>query len=287
MIITRPEITMFGSSYGKFGGKRITDLDATGDINSANFNKNTMIDGVEFNKFEETVKDYILAKLGYPTINIELTPFQLKTCIDEAITHMSYHAPRWTIQYAVFEAYKDRNVYELPPFIINNLENVYYKRHLLSIHQAGTIEFDFFLKYFQENKLFANQNIGEFYLMQQWLEQVRKILSQHGSWDVLDNKYIMINPPPVYERDPVILEYRALNSDTIHPSYRNWVQRYALAQAKEVLGLVRRKYKTLPGPGGGAQLDGAELVAEGKQDKLDLIEELRMELEEPPLFDTF
>jgi hypothetical protein len=165
---------------------------------------------------------------------------------------------------------------------------VVYKKSLLSIaSQAGTLEFDFFLKYFQDNFLFGNFNVGEFYLMQQSLEMYRKILSQEGSWNVLDGRFLQISPTPPITPSKVILEYRAINSDSIHPYYRNWLQRYALAVSKGVLSQVRGKFASIPSPAGGAQLNGAQLAAESEKDKEALIQELLSEIEEPPVFSTY
>ena len=63
-----------------------------------------------------------------------------------------------------------------------------------------------------------------------------------------------------------------------------WHRRF-LALAKEILGGIRGKYQTLPGPGGGTRLNGQQLVQEGRQEKLELLEELTTTLEGPPLFD--
>ena len=79
----------------------------------------------------------------------------------------------------------------------------------------------------------------------------------------------------------VILEYRGINADSIHPAYRNWINRYALAVCQEILGESRSKYKVLPGPGGGAQLNGEALLSRAQQAKDQLMETLLSELEEP------
>jgi hypothetical protein len=57
-----------------------------------------------------------------------------------------------------------------------------------------------------------------------------------------------------------------------------------LASAKGILGRIRGKYKTLPGPGGGAQLDGESLARESAEEKKLLMEELMSEIEEKPMF---
>lgn len=282
---TIPHIAGYGSTFGKFGGINLTDYSVSSDIDSTKLNKNLIVDGVEFNLFEQTIKDYILGSLGHPTIRVELTPFQLKLAIDEAITKMDYHSPMWATQFAVFDAIAGVNLYEIPLFILNNLADVQYKRNILAVMQAyGTMEMDFFIQYFSTFRIFQSFNIGDYYLLQQYLKQAKKVLSQYGSWDIINGRYLQIHPTPVFDNDPVILEYRALDSNTILPAYRNWIQRYATAVAKGILGNVRRKYKTLPGPGGGAQLDGEELSMESREEKEKLMEELLMEIEGPPLF---
>ena len=163
-----------------------------------------------------------------------------------------------------------------------------YKKTLLSIqNQAGTLEFDFFIKYFQDNFLFQNFGVGDFYLLQQNLEMMRKILGQEGSFSVLDNQYIHIEPKPVVDGQTVILIYRGLNSDTLHPAYRNWIQLYSLACAKGALGQIRGKYQTVPSPGGGAKLNGDSLVKESQEEKEKLLQRLLDEFEEPARFSTY
>ena len=73
----------------------------------------------------------------------------------------------------------------------------------------------------------------------------------------------------------------------MHPYYKNWIQRYALAVAKGVLGEVRGKYSTLPSPGGGAILNGVALLQQSQVEKDQLKEELLSEIEEPPVFTMF
>ena len=284
----KPKLTGYGDSFATYGGTNITDGVVPGDIDTSKLNRGTLADEVEFNAFEETVNSYVLSRLGFPVVRVELTPFQIKSCIDEATTQLSYHAPLWTRQFASFEASAGINLYELPQHILDNLDYVVYKKTLLSIQsQAGTLEFDFFIKYFQDNFLFNNFAIGDFYLLQSHLEQLRKVLGQEGSWEVINNKYLQVYPTPVITPQYVIVEYRAIDSNTIHPAYRVWIQKYTLAIAKGILGEVRGKYASIPGPGGGAGLNGAALIQQSEKERIALEEQLRLEIEEPPGFTTF
>ena len=61
---------------------------------------------------------------------------------------------------------------------------------------------------------------------------------------------------------------------------RQWIRRYALALAKEMLGSVRGKYQSVPIPGDTTTLDFGRLLSEAAAEKAALIEELKTFLEE-------
>ena len=61
---------------------------------------------------------------------------------------------------------------------------------------------------------------------------------------------------------------------------KQWIRKYTLALAKEMLGAVREKYNTIPIPGSEVSLDGAALRAEAQTEKDNLIEQLRENLNE-------
>ena len=61
---------------------------------------------------------------------------------------------------------------------------------------------------------------------------------------------------------------------------KQWIRKYTLALAKELLGAIREKYNTVPIPGSEVSLDGAALRAEAQTEKDNLITQLRENLEE-------
>jgi hypothetical protein len=284
-IIAKPRITGYGDTFGSYGGRLLTDTITNGEIKTEELNTGLLEDGVEFNRFELSIRDYVLARLGHPVVRVELSPFQLKSSIEESINKFSYHAPFWNRQFAVFEASAGINQYLLPPHIAHNLTYVVYHKTLLTLQQAThDLEYDFFIKYFQDNFIYGDFRIGDFYLLQTHLELARKVLGQEGAFDLLNGNMLQIYPAPVINGEKVILEYRAIDTNTIHPAYRNWIQKYALAIAKGILGEIRGKYSSLPSPGGGANLNGAALSRASETEKKTLEEELRSEFEEPPTF---
>ena len=123
-------------------------------------------------------------------------------------------------------------------------------------------------------------------------------------FDIVDNRYLKLFPVPTgnyklhfeyviksVANAPVKDTSTNLITDVSNvpyttPTYlfinepgRQWIRRYALALAKEMLGSVRGKYTTIPIPGDTTTLDHSRLLSEAKEEKLKLIEELKELLE--------
>jgi len=281
--IGTPIVRSYGSSYGKYGGNKLKDYDTPrpDDLNNKDA-KGT----VEFKDFQRTIKDYILSRLGYPVVDVELEDFQIETCIDEAISRLEYHAPDWMTQYATFQTSGGINVYDLPAAVADNLNDVWYKRDFFKFGASpGSLEYDFAIMFFTNTGLFNNYNVSQYLLMQQYLKQVKNVLGQMSTWQLIGNRYLHVWPVPENNTETVLLEFRAFDPKTIHHAYKNWVERFSLCLAKEILGGIRNKYQTLPGPGGGTKLNGDSLIREAALEKEKLLEELVSGIEGPPLFD--
>jgi len=264
--------------------------DTLGEIDYDSLNRRYFSEDVEFNNFYRIIKDFIKARLGHPVVRVELSDFQILTAIDEAIAKLDYHAPDWCLQFMTFRTKAKENLYELPQFVMNNFRYAAYKKTLLSVaRQSGTLENDFFIKYFQENFLFNQLDIGEFLLMKMQLEQIRKVLSREGTWDVVNGRYLQVYPVPhdASDEEEVVVEFKAIDTTTLHPYFMGWIQRYGCAICKVILGQIRGKFAQLPSPQGGAVLNGAALVKEGQEEQEKLVQELLTEIEEPPVFTMF
>ena len=127
-------------------------------------------------------------------------------------------------------------------------------------------------------------------------DQIRK---SHYSFEIVNNQ-LRIFPVPLASGSLYFEYYKendknALNFDTSvnkitnvaevpysNPTYshinsvgRQWVFRYTLALAKELLAYIRGKYGTVPIPGSEATLNQADLLADARTEKTDLITNLR------------
>ena len=75
------------------------------------------------------------------------------------------------------------------------------------------------------------------------------------------------------------IDYRVMTYSRINAPGIQWIKKYTLALAKELLGQIRSKYASVPVPGGDVSLDGDSLRGEGAAEKENLITELREDLE--------
>lgn len=69
--------------------------------------------------------------------------------------------------------------------------------------------------------------------------------------------------------------YNLMTYEYISPIGKQWIYKYALGLAKELLGLIRNKYSTVPIPGAEVTLNGSDLIAQGREDKANLLTELK------------
>ena len=65
----------------------------------------------------------------------------------------------------------------------------------------------------------------------------------------------------------------------INQMSRHWIRQYTLALCKETLGLIRSKFGSVPIPGSDVQLNGNDLISQGREDKTRLLESLKETLD--------
>jgi len=75
--------------------------------------------------------------------------------------------------------------------------------------------------------------------------------------------------------DPSNVPYKFIRYENINSSGRQWIRKFTLALSKELLGIIRSKYASMPLPNGEVTMDGEGLKAEGREEKTQLLEELK------------
>lgn len=103
-----------------------------------------------------------------------------------------------------------------------------------------------------------------------WFEYIK--LSDKKNVSPNDTGGLITNVGEVPYNNPV---YEQINSVG-----RQWIFRYTLALARELLGYIRGKYTTVPVPGSEATLNQADLLADARSEKEALITNLREMLDQ-------
>ena len=75
------------------------------------------------------------------------------------------------------------------------------------------------------------------------------------------------------------IPFTDINFTNINATGKRWIRQYTLALSMEMLGRIRRKYASIPIPNGEVNLDGDALVGEGQERKMELMDELKSDLE--------
>lgn len=228
-------------------------------------------------KVREQIKDYVLLMLGAPVVRIELDQQQLDLAVDEALMIFEDYCPREYFQYYTFNTIPGKSVYEMPPDV-GLIRNVFYKQEGSFAFQSSDLGGALPIEYFYPGGAYSSiqggmidpiqpiwGRMGEWVLYKQYEQMYSRIASNIGGWEWVGGlNHVKIYPVP-FKVHRVIVHYLQKRPDFREVTQA--MQEGALAFAKIMLGRIRSKIKNPPGPNGGVQLDGLELLAEGKEDK--------------------
>jgi len=92
---------------------------------------------------------------------------------------------------------------------------------------------------------------------------------------VVEERNNPLNTPTGSISDLSNVPYDRIQFSEINDIGVQWIYEYTLAVSKEMLGLVRSKYTTVPIPGSEATLNGTELIAQGRETKTQLLTDLK------------
>lgn len=224
-------------------------------------------------KVIEQIKDYVLLMLGAPVLDIELDDQQLDLAVKHALQIIEDYAPRDYFQYYVFNTTPGKSIYEMPPDV-GHIRDIFYKQTATGAFQAtdlgGSIPVEYFYgsSDFSQGLLYSSTpvwgHMGEWAVAQMYQHMYSRLSSNIGGWEwVGDYKHIKLYPIPC-KCHAVIVHYLQKCKDWA--CVTEAMQYGALAFAKIMLGRIRSKYKNMPGPNGGVQLDGDQLLQEGREE---------------------
>jgi len=229
----------------------------------------------------QKVYDYVRTMLADGMIDVELDPIHYETALEKTINRFrqrSSHAVEES--YMFLELEKDKNDYRLPDEIIA-VQSVF-RRTLGSRTGGGSgTNFEPFNLAYTNTYLLNSTMLGgiaTYDMFAQYQEMIGRMFGSYIEFQWIQQSHVLrILQRPFTEGETIMLRCHNFRPDynLIDDLYaKQWIRDYTLAICKGILGEARGKFAQIAGPGGGTQLNGADLKSASKEEIAALDKEL-------------
>lgn len=214
-----------------------------------------------------SVREDLIAKvkrrLGDGMVNVELTEAQLGDAVDEALELYNVFIPRKI--YFPLACSSSNTRYDLSGSTYNDIQNVVAVQYVPQGQQST------FYSSFYESSGLPIANFPDFGLSLQAMReqfQVSEILFDAVPDFVFDiDNRILYLKTPIGATEVILVCAARASLSQVRYNLASLFLDGCVAYAKEMLGIVRRKYQGATLPGGEVNLDGMELSNEAKDEK--------------------
>jgi hypothetical protein len=222
-------------------------------------------------------------QMGYPQVCAELTEEQFNIAIDNALDEFRRRADNaYANKYLSFTIKRGQSVYYLndPRDGTDKIVNVI-KIHRINHLGISSLSAETGL-YAQAffNQLYQGSNVDviSIHLMNQLSETYERVFAGNLTfvWDEPSRQLTILRRINVAE-ERVILEVASERSEQelLYDRWcKQWLQGWAQSEVMEMLGEIRSKYGTLPGPNGGITLNGPELLSRSAELQTELLRQI-------------
>ena len=222
------------------------------------------------------VFDYVRYTLGDGIVDVELDPIHYETALSQAlIRYRQRSANSVEESYSFLELLEDINTYTLPNEVIS-VRNVF-KRNI-GANSGTSSQYEPFEAGFVNFYMIQSGRVGglaTWYLYNSFLKEASKLFGGYLNYQFNTvTKELTIMRRQQADQETILLWTENYKPDItlLTDIYsKPWLREYTLARCMMMLGEARSKFATLPGPQGGTQLNGGDLITRG-QAKLDALE---------------
>jgi hypothetical protein len=222
-------------------------------------------------------------QLGYPSICAELSEEQFNVAIDNALDEFRRRADNaYNMRHVSFSLKKGQSMYYLndPRNKTDRIVNVI-KIHRINQLGVSSLSSDSGL-YAQTffNQLYQGSNVDvlSIHLMSQLSETYDRIFAGNLAfhWDEASRQLTVLRRINT-EEERVVLEVVMEKTEQellLDRWSKQWIQSWSQSECWEMLGEIRSKYGSLPGPAGGISLNGAELLQRSTDLQAELLRQI-------------
>jgi hypothetical protein len=220
----------------------------------------------------QSIKNFIVGRLGYPRVKIYLTEEQLDDAIWEALSWYFEYKDE-VIKRAYMNGLAGIGTYDIPSTIVPKLiHEVIYKPTDPLFSLTGVMQ-DVYLMYYLQNAGGPSNFVVDYWMTLANYEEYVRVLGNQPHWQIIDGNKIALDPTPSVGFTMGII-YSELPSEAVIENIR-WIRLYSLACAKAVEGEIRSKFSSFQAGSGEISLNGDALKAEAETEKARLLDELQ------------
>lgn len=222
--------------------------------------------------------DYIRLRLGDQMVDVELDREHYLMSIKQALIRYRQRAERAEEEsYCFLDLVKDTQEYILPKEIMS--VTAIHRRGLGGL--ANSTQFEPFSSGFLNTYMLSAGKVGGLASYELFVDYQKLTMLMFGGYITFTfnpaTKKLVINRKMVSDVESVLLtvynfkpDQAILNDSRAFP----WIQDYAYAMSKHMLGEAREKFATIAGPQGGSTLNGTAMKTEAAAEMAKLMEDL-------------
>lgn len=225
--------------------------------------------------------DSIRSQLGYPTIDVELTPYQINTAIDLALESLRKRSSAaYQRGFFFLDVQPGYQHFKLTDKTVGFHKIVtvmsayrFTSAFLSSAHGAGVYG-QVVLQHLYNMGTF---DLLSFHLVSQYIEQMEHLFATRLTyhWDETSRTLAFYHSFTAHERILLDVTVERTDQEIMKDRWtKTWVERYAYAESMRMLAQIRGKYASLPGAGGGIALNAADLMSQHDQIKQELYQQI-------------
>lgn len=206
----------------------------------------------------DPIKKYVLSKLGFPSVEVEITEDQWETILKTTGNFIAHYFSKEQM-FGVFWTTPLESVYKLP-------HNAYWIQEVAWDPVTTMIDQIFGAESF----LFNLGNISgiqmiltDYWLLQSYRRFSQRMLGNEGHWEVLGDNKLRLYPTPKGSFPVVVLYIPAITTWRT-PANKLLAYDMLFAESMIMLGHARGKYSGIPSPDGSSlTLNGTDLLQKG------------------------
>jgi len=218
-----------------------------------------------------SIKNFVMQRMGYPRVKVYMTEEQIDGCIWEAINRYFEYKDD-LMKRAYISGSAGTSTYAIPATIVPKyIHDVVFKPTDPLFSLTGVVQ-DVYLLYYLQNAGGASNFIVDYWMTLASYEEYVRVLGNQPHWKIMDETNLVLDPTPSVSFT-IGIEYMAIPDEATIENIR-WIRLYTLALAKGIEGEIRSKFSAFQAGSGEISLNGDALKAESKEEQQKLEDEL-------------